>query len=215
MIACLQALAPGGSTELNAAALEAIAEEAPSAKLPRDQVVASLLAEIMATVKLQGSKSAARRMIQVSVASMFQLTSCLIFWQTSSDGDPKSDPDPFVTLPSHLSKLTSWFMVNSWRLWSHYCKNTEEIPASPESWSHELLVARLQVAICNKLAITQMLLFHHKNQFLSIVSLQLCGVSAGYDEVLLRFYAKLPFCHSGMKLCSMCPDHPLNDVVAL
>lgn len=36
----LQALKPGADTQLDAAALEAIAEEAPSAELPRDQVVA-------------------------------------------------------------------------------------------------------------------------------------------------------------------------------
>lgn len=66
---CVKALAPGGSTELNASALEAIAEEAPSARLPRDQVISALLSEIMATVKLQASKSASRRLIQVKLPS--------------------------------------------------------------------------------------------------------------------------------------------------
>lgn len=72
-LVALQALSPGGSTQLDAAALEAIAEEAPSARLPRNQIVSGLLTEIMATVKLQASKSASRRMIQVHTSALIPL----------------------------------------------------------------------------------------------------------------------------------------------
>ena len=61
----LQALAPGGSTQLDAAALEAIADDAPAATLPRDEVVGRALAEVMAAVGLQPSKAASRRLIKV------------------------------------------------------------------------------------------------------------------------------------------------------
>ncbi|KAK9865815.1 hypothetical protein WJX84_008773 [Apatococcus fuscideae] len=59
-----QALAPGKQTQLDAAALEAIAEDAPTASLPRDQVVGAGLADIIATTGMQPSKAAARRMIK-------------------------------------------------------------------------------------------------------------------------------------------------------
>lgn len=65
MQAPLQALAPGGKTELNAATLEAIGEEAPSAQLPRVEVVGAPLASVLTATKLQPSKSASRRLIQV------------------------------------------------------------------------------------------------------------------------------------------------------
>ncbi len=61
----LQALAPGGQTELNASTLEAIAQEAPSAQLPKADVVGASLANVLAVTKLQPSKSASKRLIQV------------------------------------------------------------------------------------------------------------------------------------------------------
>lgn len=61
----LQALAPGGKTELNAETLEAIADEAPSAQLTRGEVVGNQLAAVLASTKLQPSKSAGKRLIQV------------------------------------------------------------------------------------------------------------------------------------------------------
>ena len=63
--ACAQALAPGGTTELNAATLEAIAEEAPSARLAKGEVVGSSLIDVLLATKMQPSKSAGRRLIQV------------------------------------------------------------------------------------------------------------------------------------------------------
>lgn len=60
-----QALAPGRKTQLDAAALEAIAEDAPTATLPREQVVGAALADIIAATGMQPSKGAAKRMIKV------------------------------------------------------------------------------------------------------------------------------------------------------
>ena len=62
---CLQALKPGADTQLDAAALEAIAEEAPSASLPRAQVVGALLVDVVVATGLQPSKAATRRLIKV------------------------------------------------------------------------------------------------------------------------------------------------------
>ena len=62
---CMQALAPGSDTSLDAAALEAIAGEAPSATLPRDEVVGTALAEVAVAAGLQPSKGATRRLIKV------------------------------------------------------------------------------------------------------------------------------------------------------
>ncbi|KAK9806707.1 hypothetical protein WJX73_010861 [Symbiochloris irregularis] len=59
-----QALAPGGSTQLDAAALEAIAQDAPTAKLSRQEVVGKPLADVMVAAGLQPSKAASRRMIK-------------------------------------------------------------------------------------------------------------------------------------------------------
>ena len=61
-----QALAPGGSTQLDAPALEAIADDAPAATLCRGEVVGKGVAEVMAAVGLQPSKAASRRLIKVS-----------------------------------------------------------------------------------------------------------------------------------------------------
>ena len=60
-----QALAPGADTALDADTLEAIAGDAPSAELARDEVVGVALVDLVARVKLQPSKAAVRRLIQV------------------------------------------------------------------------------------------------------------------------------------------------------
>lgn len=59
-----EALRPGTDTLLDAAALQAIASEAPSATLPREKVVGQPLAELAVAVGLQTSKGAARRLIK-------------------------------------------------------------------------------------------------------------------------------------------------------
>ena len=61
----MQALSPGGSTRLDAATLEAIAGEAPSASKPRSEVLGCVLADLLAALGMQPSKSAARRLIKV------------------------------------------------------------------------------------------------------------------------------------------------------
>jgi tyrosyl-tRNA synthetase len=61
-----QALAPGAATQLDAATLEAIAADAPSATLERGAVVGCMLADVMAAVGMQASKAAVRRMIKAS-----------------------------------------------------------------------------------------------------------------------------------------------------
>lgn len=71
----LQALAPGGRTELNATTLEAIAEEAPSAQLPRAEIVGAPLANVLTSTKLQPSKSASKRLIQVYSCTLHDCTS--------------------------------------------------------------------------------------------------------------------------------------------
>ena len=64
----LQALAPGGSTRLDAAALAAIADGAPAASLPRGEVLGRGIADVMVAAGLQPSKAASRRMIKVGAA---------------------------------------------------------------------------------------------------------------------------------------------------
>jgi hypothetical protein len=64
----LQALAPGSDTQLDAETLEAVAGSAPSVELPRDQLIGRPLPDVMATVKLQDSKAAARRLIKVRIS---------------------------------------------------------------------------------------------------------------------------------------------------
>ncbi|EFN56179.1 hypothetical protein CHLNCDRAFT_48743 [Chlorella variabilis] len=59
-----EALAPGAATKLDADSLEAAAGDAPSASLPRDQVVGAPLADVMVAVGMQPSKAAVRRMIK-------------------------------------------------------------------------------------------------------------------------------------------------------
>ncbi len=53
------------ATKLDADSLEAIAGDAPSATLPRDQLVGVGLADVMVAVGMQPSKAAVRRMIKV------------------------------------------------------------------------------------------------------------------------------------------------------
>lgn len=58
-----QALAPGATTELDAKALEAIADNVPSFSLPRTEVVGLTVVDLCVQAKLQASKAAARRLI--------------------------------------------------------------------------------------------------------------------------------------------------------
>jgi hypothetical protein len=60
-----QALAPGSKTKLDAARLEAVASSAPTVELPTDRVLGRQLVEVMVTVGMQDSKSAAKRLIKV------------------------------------------------------------------------------------------------------------------------------------------------------
>ena len=67
-------LPPGlvpAATKLDADSLEAIAGDAPSATLPRDQLVGAQLADVMVAVGMQPSKGAVRRMIKVGAATLF------------------------------------------------------------------------------------------------------------------------------------------------
>lgn len=56
---------PLAATKLDADSLEAIAGDAPSAALPREQLVGAPLADVMVAVGMQPSKAAVRRMIKV------------------------------------------------------------------------------------------------------------------------------------------------------
>lgn len=59
-----EALKPGSATQLDAATLETVAGDAPSATLPRTSVVGATLADVLAATKLQPSKSAARKLVK-------------------------------------------------------------------------------------------------------------------------------------------------------
>ncbi|PNW74377.1 hypothetical protein CHLRE_13g606050v5 [Chlamydomonas reinhardtii] len=59
-----EALKPGAATQLDAATLEEVAGDAPSASLPRASVAGAPLADVMVAIKLQPSKSAARKLIK-------------------------------------------------------------------------------------------------------------------------------------------------------
>ncbi len=63
---CEQALQPGATTALDAATLEAIASDVPSASLDKGQVVGQPLVQVMVASGLQPSKAASKRMIKVS-----------------------------------------------------------------------------------------------------------------------------------------------------
>ena len=61
-----QALQPGSTTALDAATLEAIAGDVPSASLDKGQIVGQPLVQVMVASGLQSSKAASKRMIKVS-----------------------------------------------------------------------------------------------------------------------------------------------------
>ncbi|GLI58411.1 hypothetical protein VaNZ11_000113 [Volvox africanus] len=63
-IKATEALKPGAATQLDAATLETVAGDAPSATLPRASVEGIALADILVAVKLQPSKSAARKLVK-------------------------------------------------------------------------------------------------------------------------------------------------------
>ncbi|KAG2432307.1 hypothetical protein HYH02_013029 [Chlamydomonas schloesseri] len=63
-IKATEALKPGAATQLDAATLETVAGDAPSASLPRAAVAGATLADVMVAIKLQPSKSAARKLIK-------------------------------------------------------------------------------------------------------------------------------------------------------
>ncbi|GIL66588.1 hypothetical protein Vafri_20064 [Volvox africanus] len=63
-IKATEALKPGAATQLDAATLETVAGDAPSATLPRASVEGTTLADILVAVKLQPSKSAARKLVK-------------------------------------------------------------------------------------------------------------------------------------------------------
>lgn len=76
---CTQALRPGAATALDAATLEAIAGDVPSAALERGQVVDQQLVQVMVATGLQPNKSASKRMIKVSMCNIYftQLLTCI------------------------------------------------------------------------------------------------------------------------------------------
>jgi len=59
-----EALKPGAATALDAATLEAIAGDAPSADLPRSEVVGAALADVMVAARMLPSKAEVKRMIK-------------------------------------------------------------------------------------------------------------------------------------------------------
>lgn len=65
LLFALQALQPGAATALDAATLEAIAGDVPSASLEAGQVVGQPLIQVMVAAGLQPSKAASKRMIKV------------------------------------------------------------------------------------------------------------------------------------------------------
>lgn len=62
-IKATEALKPGAETALDAATLETVAGDAPSAALPRDKVEGATLPDVMVAVGLQPSKGAARKWV--------------------------------------------------------------------------------------------------------------------------------------------------------
>ncbi|GFR51335.1 hypothetical protein Agub_g13752, partial [Astrephomene gubernaculifera] len=63
-IKATEALKPGAATQLDAATLETVAGDAPSATLTRGLVEGATLADVLVATKLQPSKSAARKLIK-------------------------------------------------------------------------------------------------------------------------------------------------------
>ena len=83
---------PHAATTLDADTLEAIAGDAPSASLPRDQLVGATLADVMVAVGMQPSKAAVRRMIKVGgcwhmVAGWLVQLSTRTGWRDSMRGN--------------------------------------------------------------------------------------------------------------------------------
>ena len=66
-LAATDALRPGADTALDVETLEAAAGDAPTASMPRENVVGAALADVMAAVGLQPSKAAVRRLIKVGL----------------------------------------------------------------------------------------------------------------------------------------------------
>ena len=62
----VQALQPGAATALDAATLEGIAGDVPSASLQAGQVVGQALVQVMVAAGLQPPKAASKRMIKAS-----------------------------------------------------------------------------------------------------------------------------------------------------
>ena len=73
----MQALRPGAATALDAATLEAIAGDVPSAALERGQVVDQQLVQVMVATGLQPNKSASKRMIKVSMHKKCSHSTCM------------------------------------------------------------------------------------------------------------------------------------------
>ena len=74
----MQALRPGAATALDAATLEAIAGDVPSAALERGQVVDQALVQVMVATGLQPNKSASKRMIKVRlVQEGYTVVACI------------------------------------------------------------------------------------------------------------------------------------------
>ncbi len=59
-----QGAAPGSSTELNAAALEAIAADMPSRNLPLGEILQVKLVDLLVNIGMQASKGEAKRLIR-------------------------------------------------------------------------------------------------------------------------------------------------------
>ncbi len=89
----LQALQPGAVTALDAATLESIAGDVPSASLEAGQIVGQPLVQVMVASGLQPSKAASKRMIKVGCSVIYHLiqntgrsgaTRCADMWLTRS-----------------------------------------------------------------------------------------------------------------------------------
>lgn len=61
---CIQALRPGSETKLDAETLSNAAEDAPTVSVHRSDILDVFLTDVLVNVKLQESKSAAKKMIR-------------------------------------------------------------------------------------------------------------------------------------------------------
>lgn len=73
----VQALQPGAATALDAATLESIAGDVPSASLQAGQVVGQPLVQVMVAAGLQPSKAASKRMIKASPIDRIDAKVCV------------------------------------------------------------------------------------------------------------------------------------------